>query len=144
MIRPILVYPNKRLRAKSKAIEAFDDGLNQLLDDMHDTMIEYKGVGIAAIQIGIALRALVINIPNEDGIQTIDGRIEAINPNIVLAEGSAVCSEGCLSIPEFNEEVERYERVRVEFYDRHGVFNTIDAEGLLAIAFQHEMDHLDG
>ena len=144
MIRPIVVYPDKRLKQRSRPVTAFDETLHTLLDDLNETMIAGNGIGLAAIQVGVPLRALLINLPDEDGNQHPENLIEVINPVILEKKGSTIYTEGCLSVPEYYDDVERAEWVRVEFYDRHGKRREIETDGLLAIAFQHEMDHLDG
>ena len=144
MIREIVVYPDKRLKQRSSEITKFDQELHQLLDDMNDTMIAGNGIGLAAIQIGIPKRALIINLPDEEGNQYPENLIEVINPIILEKKGSVINTEGCLSVPDFFEDVERAEWIRVEFYDRNGNRVELEADGLLSIAFQHEIDHLDG
>jgi len=144
MIREVLTYPNKLLRTKSSDVERFDDELHTLLDDMYDTMIDQNGVGLAAIQIGIPLNVLIINLPNEDDFQDKEDLIEAINPVITHKDGEQVFVEGCLSVPGFNEEVKRAEHIIVEYYNRNGEKQTMECEGFLAVAWQHEMEHLAG
>jgi peptide deformylase len=144
LIRPVLLYPDKRLRKRSAEITRFDEKLGELLDDMHDTMVEKKGVGIAAVQIGAPVRAITINIPDENGEQLRENRIEIINPTMFSCSGGVLWSEGCLSIPEFNEDVMRFEKVAIAFVDRNGEERSLEAQGLLAIAIQHEIDHLNG
>ena len=148
MVREIVVYPDKRLKLISKDVESFDGALHDLLDDMYDTMIARNGVGLAAIQVGIDIRALIINIPLENvesgQDQPKENTIEMINPVIIEKDGSEKFQEGCLSVPGFYEEVERAKHVKVEYYDREGKKHTIEDDDFLAIAIQHEMDHLDG
>ncbi|WP_187647741.1 peptide deformylase [Nitrosophilus labii] len=144
MIREIVVYPDKRLKQISKEVERFDEELHTLLDDMYDTMMAKNGVGLAAIQVGVPLRALIINIPDEEGEQKRENLIEVVNPKIVESKGSITYTEGCLSVPEYYDDVERAEWVKVEFFDRFGNKRVIETDGLLAIAFQHEIDHLNG
>lgn len=144
MSRELIVYPDKRLRQKSARVVKFDDGLGALLEDMNLAMIEHNGVGLAAIQIGEPLRAFVVNIANEEGERLPENLMEFINPEIVKAEEEILWNEGCLSIPEFTEEVIRFTKITLKYQDRRGKPFVIEAEGLLAIAFQHEMDHLDG
>jgi peptide deformylase len=146
MVREILVYPDKRLKQKSKPVEQFDEELHQLLDDMYDTMVAKNGVGLAAIQIGVPLRALVINIPIEeqDGAQPKENTIEVINPEFIECSGRTKYQEGCLSVPGFYEEVERYKDVRFKYYDRYGKEHVTQTNDFLAIAIQHEYDHLEG
>lgn len=144
MIRNIVVYPDKRLKQRSKDVEEFDNELHILLDDMNETMIAGNGIGLAAIQIGVPLRVLLINLPDEEENQYPENLLEVINPIILEKKGSTTYTEGCLSVPDYYDDVERAEWIRVEFYNRHGKRQEIEADGLLAIAFQHEMDHLDG
>ena len=148
MIREIVVYPDKRLKLISKEVESFDGALHDLLDDMYETMRAKNGVGLAAIQVGVDLRALIINIPleNEDGEhdQPKENTLEMINPVIIEKDGSTKFQEGCLSIPGVYEDVERAKHVKVEYFDRDGNKQVIEDNDFLAIAMQHEMDHLDG
>ena len=148
MIREIVIYPDKRLKLISKEVESFDGTLHDLLDDMYDTMIARNGVGLAAIQVGVDLRALIINVPleKEDGEhdQPKENTLEMINPVIIEQDGSEKFQEGCLSVPGIYEEVERAKHVKIEYFDRHGKKHTIEDDDFLAIAMQHEMDHLDG
>jgi peptide deformylase len=148
MVRDIVVYPDKRLKLVSKKVESFDSELHTLLDDMYDTMMAKGGVGLASIQIGIDRQALIINIPNEDAPednqQPKENTLEMINPTILESDGSEKSQEGCLSVPGVYEDVVRAKRVKVSYYDRDGVEHTIEDDGFLAVAIQHEMDHLSG
>lgn len=148
MIREIVIYPDKRLKLISKEVISFDASLRTLLDDMYDTMCSKNGVGLAAIQIGVDQRVLIINVPLEveedKHDQPKENTLEMINPVIVEKEGSELFQEGCLSIPGIYEDVERAKYVKVEYYDRNGEKQTIEDDDFLAIAMQHEMDHLDG
>lgn len=144
MIREVITYPNKLLRTKSKDVEKFDEELHTLLDDMYETMIEQSGVGLAAIQVAIALNVLIINLPNEEDIQDKEELIEAINPVITHKDGTQVFVEGCLSVPGFNEEVKRADHIVVEYFNRYGQKQRMEAEGFLSVAWQHEMEHLAG
>jgi peptide deformylase len=148
VVREIVVYPDKRLKLISKEVESFNGALHDLLDDMYDTMRVSNGVGLAAIQVGIELRALIINVPleGEDGEhdQPKENTLEMINPVIVEKEGSEKFQEGCLSIPGVYEEVERAKHVKVEYFDRDGNKQVIEDDDFLAVAMQHEIDHLDG
>ncbi len=119
-----------------KEVKEFDKKLAILLDDMYDTMQKSDGVGLAAPQVGILKRCVVIDIG--------EGRIELVNPKIIKEEGSQVGPEGCLSVPGEWGEVERPQKVTVEAFDRHGKKFTMTGEDLLARAFCHELDHLDG
>ena len=148
MVREIVVYPDKRLKLISKEVENFNGALHDLLDDMYDTMLARNGVGLAAIQVGIDLRALIINIPLENADnehdQPKENTLEMINPVIIEKDGSEKFQEGCLSVPGIYEEVERAKHVKVEYFDREGNKHTIEDNDFLAIAIQHEIDHLDG
>lgn len=140
----IVEYPDKKLKEKSKKVEKFDAELHELLDSMYPLMIETNGIGLAAIQVAHAKQALILNIPDEDGEQPIENLIEMINPVITHKSGESVYQEGCLSVPNFYEDVARFETVSVSYQDRDGNTKSMDAEGLLSIAIQHEMDHLEG
>jgi len=148
MVREIVVYPDKRLKLISKEVTSFDGALHDLLDDMYETMRARNGVGLAAIQVGVDTRALIINIPleDEDGEhdQPKENTLEMINPVIIEQDGTEKFQEGCLSIPGVYEDVERAKHVKVEYFDRHGEKKTIEDDNFLAVAMQHEMDHLDG
>jgi len=150
MIRDIVVYPDKRLKMISEPVEQFDEELHTLLDDMYETMIAKNGVGLAAIQVGVPLRVLIINTPVETDSedprvqQPKENTLEVINPVILEAEGKTRYQEGCLSVPGYFEEVDRYKEVRIEYQDRHGERHIIEDDEFLAIALQHEIDHLDG
>lgn len=144
MVLEVLTYPDKRLYQKSKSVEKFDENLHKFLDDMYETMIAKKGIGLAAIQVGKPLRALVINLLNEEGIQDKNDLIEIINPEILEKDGEITYQEGCLSVPEFFEDVTRSSDIKVRFQNRFGEFVELSASELLAVCVQHEMDHLDG
>lgn len=141
---PIVTYPDKRLKLVSKPVKTFDGELHALLDNMYETMLASNGIGLAAIQVARPINALIINIPDEEGEQHKEALLELINPEIIAKEGSTFYQEGCLSVPGFYEDVERFEKVTVSYHDRHGEEHTLEAEGLLCIAIQHEMDHLAG
>jgi peptide deformylase len=156
MIREILVYPDKRLKLISKEVLSFDGVLADLLDDMYDTMIARNGVGLAAIQIAVDARVLIINIPVEDSDgenygeerdpndQPKENTLEMINPRILSSKGKEKFQEGCLSIPGIYEDVERAKFVEVEYFDRTGKKHIIKNDAFLAVAIQHEIDHLNG
>jgi len=144
MVREIVVYPDKRLKLVSREVEEFNSALHELLDDMYETMVQSSGVGLAAIQVGVDQRVLIINEPDENDAQRKENTLEMINPVIIERDGSTKYQEGCLSVPGYYEEVERYKHIKVEYFDRHGQSHTIEDDGFLAIAMQHEMDHLDG
>jgi peptide deformylase len=141
---PVVTYPDKRLKLLSEAVETFDAQLHAFLDDMYETMIGSNGIGLAAIQVAKPINALIINLPDEEGNQHKEELLEIINPKIVTADGSTFYQEGCLSVPGFYEDVERFESVTIAYQDRHGNEQTLEAEGLLSVAVQHEMDHLQG
>ncbi len=150
MIQTILIYPNPVLRKKSSDIVRFDKKLHTLLDDMNDTMNEYGGVGLAAVQIGQLHNVLIINIPVEDpedstkDIQEKVNLIEAINPIITHKDGEQLFNEGCLSIPGVNEEIRRAMNITVEYFNRNGEKQIMECDDFLAVAWQHEIEHLGG
>ena len=127
---------NPVLRQVASKVTRIDKRIKRLLSDMADTMYKADGVGLAAPQIGVSLRMVVIDAG--------DGIVEMINPEIISKEGSCVNVEGCLSVPNFDGEVERAKTVRVKYQDRNGKPIVLDATELLAIAVQHEIYHLDG
>lgn len=141
---PVLVYPDKRLKTVSERVETFDSELHTFLDDMYSTMLESNGIGLAAIQVGVAKRILILCVPNDEGEQNYEDLIEVINPVLSNQEGTTVYQEGCLSVPNFYEDVERFEKVTLSYQNRYGEPQSIQAEGLLSVAIQHELDHLDG
>jgi peptide deformylase len=141
-IRPILILPDAKLRQVSEPVKAVDDDVRKLMDDMVDTMHDAPGIGLAAIQIGVPRRIVVLDLAKKDEPPEVR---YFVNPEIVWSsEEKSVYEEGCLSIPEYYEEVERPARIRARFLDREGQPQEIDAEGLLATALQHEIDHLNG
>jgi len=142
LIRPILFYPDKRLRNPGKEVEEFNAELRQLLDDMAETMYAAPGVGLAAPQLGLSMRLFIVDVATEED-EPSDLRV-FINPEIIEAEGDTTFNEGCLSFPGIREEVDRAERIKVRAFDRDGKPFELEADGLLAIVIQHENDHLDG
>lgn len=144
MIRKVLTYPDKTLLQKSKDVIHFNEELHVLLEDMYETMIAYEGIGLAAIQIGVALNVLVINLSNEEGLQDKNDLKEVINPIIIEKDGETTYKEGCLSVPEFYEEVQRAKTIKIKYQNRHGETLEEELDDLMAIAMQHEMDHLGG
>ena len=142
MIRPILSYPDKRLRESGKTVEVFDEDLRALIDDMAETMYAAPGVGLAAPQIGVSKRLFIVDVATADD-EPSDLRV-FINPEIVALEGETTFNEGCLSFPGATEEIDRAARVTVRALDEEGNPFELEADGLLAIAIQHENDHLDG
>jgi len=140
-VLPIRVYPDSVLRERAKPIEKVTPELQRLIDDMAETMYDAPGVGLAANQVGVLQRVFVIDIANED--EPSDLRV-FVNPEIVHKEGEIVWKEGCLSFPGVTESVERAESVRVKALDRDGNPFEMEADGLMAVAIQHENEHLDG
>ena len=140
-IRTILHYPDKRLREAGKRVEKVTPEIKRLVDDMAETMYAAPGVGLAAPQIGEAYQLFVIDIAEQD--QPSDFRV-FINPEILEKNEAVVWPEGCLSFPGVTEEIERAAKVRVRALDREGKSFELEAEGLLAVATQHEFDHLQG
>lgn len=149
-LRKILTYPDPYLRKKCGDVEEIDGELLELLDDMADTMYAAPGVGLAASQVGVDKRVIVVDAMPRDKEEEEEeeydrsGLIELINPEIVSSEGEIVGEEGCLSIPGFLSDVKRKYSVTVQGYNREGKLVEIEAEDLLSRVFQHEIDHLDG
>jgi len=141
-IRKILQYPDKRLRNPGEPVREFGDALHTLIDDMAETMYAAPGVGLAAPQIGESVRLFIIDVATGED-EPSDLRI-FVNPEIVERHGDVVWEEGCLSFPGVHEEIARAERVKVRAQDRDGNAFELETDGLLAIAIQHENDHLDG
>jgi peptide deformylase len=135
----ILEFPDPRLRTTAADVEAVDDGLRKLIDDMFETMYEAPGIGLAATQVDVHKRLLVADVSADSSEP-----YALINPVIVEKDGEIVTEEGCLSVPGYFEDVERAEHIRVRFLDRNGEAVEKEAEGLLAVCIQHEMDHLEG
>jgi peptide deformylase len=140
-VRSILRYPDPRLRQKALPVERVTPEIERLIEDMAETMYAAPGVGLAATQVGEAHRIFVIDIAGED--EPSDLRV-FINPQITRTEGEQVGNEGCLSFPNITEEVKRSAKIVVRALDRAGQPFELEAEGLLAVAVQHESDHLDG
>jgi peptide deformylase len=141
MIRPILRYGDSLLHQPAAPVETFDDALQSLIDDMIETMYAAPGIGLAATQVGVGLRVFVVDVSVGRDREAL---IVMINPAFVERDGMQLEEEGCLSVPGFNATVVRPARAVVRGLDRHGEERTIEGKGLLARAFQHEMDHLDG
>ena len=136
---PILRFPDPRLKKVAAPVKIIDDSIKRLARDMVETMYEAPGIGLAATQVDVHLRVVVIDIS-----ETRDQLLVLINPEVVESDGSQVCEEGCLSVPGIYDKVERAENVIVRYLDLEGVERKIDADGLLAVCLQHEIDHLDG
>ena len=136
-VLPIVCYPDAVLRQKAKRVSNIDGSIQRLIDDMVDTMHEVEGVGLAAPQVGVSLRVIVIELPGEE-------TLALVNPQIVKRSGERSVEEGCLSVPGYRGEIERSLKVTVKGLDRSGKEVRVRGEGLLAQAFEHEVDHLNG
>ena len=141
-IREILTAPDPRLRQVSKPVSTVDDELRSLMDDMLETMYDAPGIGLAAIQVNVPKRVIVMDLAGEeeDPQPRYFVNPEILNPSVE----TSVYQEGCLSVPEYFEDVERPAKCRVKFLDYHGEEQILEAEGMLATCIQHEMDHLNG
>jgi peptide deformylase len=135
----ILEFPDPRLRTKAAPVEVVDDALRTLIGDMFETMYDAPGIGLAATQVDVHKRLLVADVSSDKSEPHV-----LINPEITEKDGVTVTDEGCLSVPGYYESVERAEHIRVKFLDRNGDAVEMEAQGLLAVCIQHEMDHLDG
>jgi peptide deformylase len=135
----ILHFPDPRLRTKAQAVPRVDDKVRRLVDDMFETMYAAPGIGLAATQVDVPLRVLVLDVSEERNAPRC-----FVNPEILTREGDEEMEEGCLSVPGVYDRVHRAERIRVRALDRDGQAFELDADGLLAVCIQHEMDHLDG
>ena len=144
MILDLLTYPDKRLFVRSAEVAQFDQKLATLLDNMYETMINKGGIGLAAIQVGEPIRALIINLMNEEKVQDKNDLLEIINPKFISKDGEVIFQEGCLSVPGYFEDVKRAQNIEIEYFNRFGNKLTLSASDLLAVAIQHECDHLDG
>ncbi len=141
-VREVIVAPDPRLKVKAQPVRRVDDSIRALMDDMVETMYAAKGIGLAAPQIGVAKRVIVMDLAR-DGEPAAPRKFA--DPEIVWASDETVpCEEGCLSVPDQFAEVERPKQVRVRFRDENDTVKEIDCDGLLAVCIQHEMDHLDG
>ena len=142
MIRPIISLPDKRLRAVSKSVENIDPDVKKLVEDMFETMYDAPGVGLAAIQLGVPLRVVTIDATRGDDEKQ---PVALINPELIwTSDESSTMEEGCLSIPEFADEVLRPEKIKARFTNLEGQTVEVEADGLFARVFQHELDHLNG
>ena len=144
---PIVEVPDPRLRQISSPVEKVDDELRQLVADMFETMYDAPGIGLAAIQVGVPKRVLVIDLqePEEEGGEPVKDPRVFINPEILTHSDQDVpYTEGCLSIPDQYADVDRPDRIRARWLDENGMAHEEDIEGLLAVCLQHEMDHLEG
>ncbi|MFH3480104.1 peptide deformylase [Xanthobacter variabilis] len=140
--RPILIIPDHKLRTTSEAVGKIDSEIRKLVEDMFETMYDAPGIGLAAIQVGVQKRVITIDVAREGEDKK---PVALINPEIIAeSEETSVYSEGCLSIPDYYEEVERPARVAVRFQDIDGAVREVEADGLFATCVQHEIDHLNG
>jgi peptide deformylase len=135
----ILEMPDPRLRIVAKPVEIFDDDLARLVEDMIETMYDARGIGLAATQVDVHQRLLVLDVSDAQ-----DTPREYINPRIIETEGTETCEEGCLSVPGIYADVSRAEKVRVAAFDRKGKPFEETIDGMHAVCLQHEMDHLEG
>jgi peptide deformylase len=141
----IITLPDKLLRTKSAPVERIDDDLRRFLDDMLETMYEAPGIGLAAVQVGVPRRIVTVDVAKREDEDAAPNPIFLINPEIVSSSDElAVHEEGCLSIPEYYAEVERPASIRIRYLDRDGRLQEMDANGILAVCLQHEVDHLEG
>ncbi|MBV8062175.1 MAG: peptide deformylase [Nevskia sp.] len=138
-VLPILHHPDPRLRKKTPPVQQFDPALQKLIDDMFDTMYAAPGVGLAANQVGVQLRLAVMDCSEEHNQPLV-----MINPEILDGGDRQEMEEGCLSVPDIRDKVQRYNKLRLRALDRHGQPYELEAEGLMAQCVQHEIDHLDG
>ena len=146
-ILPIVEVPDPRLRQISQPVERVDDDLRKLIDDMLETMYAAPGIGLAAIQVGVPKRVLVIDLqePEEEGGEPVRNPLVFVNPEIVEASNREVpYNEGCLSVPEMYADVDRPDAIHARWLDRDGGQHDEQIDGLLAVCLQHEMDHLNG
>ncbi len=143
-IYEVLTYPDPFLRKKAKPVDVIDGEIREIVDNMVSTMFAAKGIGLAATQVGVERRIIVLDVPDRDDYRRGDGLITLINPEIVECEGETTFEEGCLSVPDITADVKRYAGVTVLGLDREGDEVVIKAEGLLSVALQHEVDHLEG
>ena len=135
----ILHYPDPRLRRRAEPVDGVDDDVRRLIDDMLETMYDAPGIGLSAPQVNIAKRVITVDVSKDRSAP-----LGLVNPEILSVDGELETEEGCLSVPGVYELVKRPEKVRVSALDREGHSREIDAEGLLAVCIQHEIDHLDG
>ena len=143
-VREIKTYPDPVLRNKTARVETIDDTIQRLIEDMVETMHAAPGVGLAANQVGVPLQVAVIDLSTREEQENRHPLLVLINPEILSTQGSVIAEEGCLSIPEYAEKVKRAARVTVRAQDRRGKPFEIEADGLMAKALQHEIDHLNG
>lgn len=147
MVRDLIIYGDERLQQKSLYIEKVDDEILDLIEDMFETMYKANGVGLAAVQIGILKRLIVISVPDFDNEEEEkpDFKLALINPEIIWhSEDKEILEEGCLSFPEIRDDVARYKNIKVKYVDTNGEEQILKANGYIAKVLQHEIDHTNG
>jgi len=142
MLRKIITYPDPILKQVAKPVDVVDDEIRTIIDDMVETMYAGEGVGLAAPQVAVGLRILTIDV--NSGQEATPGLLKLVNPEIISSEGEIEWDEGCLSVPDFRMMMKRSAKIVVRHLDENGARQEIACEGLIAVAIQHEMDHLDG
>ena len=135
----VLTFPDERLRTKAETVEKVDDEIKTLVENMFETMKDEQGIGLAATQVNVHKRVVVMDVSEEQNEPYV-----FINPEIIEKDGSTISEEGCLSVPNNYAKVDRAEKVKVKALDKNGESFELEAEGLLAICIQHELDHLQG
>lgn len=142
----VLKYPDPFLKSTAEPVDKVDAEVKKLITDMVDTMYAARGIGLAAVQVGVARRVIVLDVPDDEDETRVIGKnlIALINPEITCAEGTMVYEEGCLSVPGYTADVTRAEKITLTALSSEGEPVELEAEGLPAIAIQHEIDHLDG
>ena len=145
-VRTIRVYPDPILKQVAEPVEEIDESVVEVVQDLVDTMLDAgHSVGVAAPQIGVLLRVMVVDVSNSKlGRDNNHGLLEMVNPEIIERSGSKMMREGCMSVPDYTGNVTRAEHILIEFTNRNGQLRVIEASGFEAIAIQHELDHLDG
>lgn len=147
MVRDLIIYGDERLQQKSLYVEKVDDEILDLIEDMFETMYKANGVGLAAVQIGILKRLIVISVPDFDNEEEEkpDFKLALINPEIIWhSEDKEILEEGCLSFPEIRDDVARYKNIKVKYVDTNGEEQILEANGYIAKVLQHEIDHTNG
>lgn len=145
MLRELVIYGDDRLKENSEYVSEVDNEINILIDDMFETMYHENGVGLAAVQIGVLKRVIVISVPDFDDEKKPDFKLALVNPEIIWHnEDTETLEEGCLSIPGIREDVSRYTKIKVKYIDRDNKEQILEAENYVAKVLQHEIDHTNG
>ncbi|WP_295162084.1 peptide deformylase [uncultured Brachyspira sp.] len=145
MLRELIIYGDERLKQVSEKIEKIDEEILTLIEDMFETMYKERGVGLAAVQVGILKRLIVISVPDFDDEKKPDFKLALINPEIIWhGEEKEILEEGCLSFPEIRDDVARYKQIKVKYIDKEGNEQILEAEDYTAKVLQHEIDHTNG